>query len=202
MITDRVTGKSKGYGFVTMADRSGAEKACEDPNPIIDGRKANVNLAYLGAKPRGIAGQDPALPLVIGGYPAGLMQMGQYGLPAQYMYPSAAYLAASTSPPAGVPLRVPGHLPLSLGATSQLEAAQTTAAAGLSPVAAATAAAAAARLPAGYETAYPLVSAAGYMSPAASAYTYAGVPAHHHQQLTQLAAYQQQQAAALQDQLQ
>lgn len=23
-----------------------------DPNPIIDGRKANVNLAYLGAKPR------------------------------------------------------------------------------------------------------------------------------------------------------
>ena len=182
-----------------MADKSGAEKACEDPNPIIDGRKANVNLAYLGAKPRGIAGQDPALPLVIGGYPAGLMQMGQYGLPAQYMYhPSAAYLAASTSPPAGVPLRVPGHLPLSLGATSQLEA-QTTAAAGLSPVAAATAAAAAARLPAGYETAYPLVSAAGYMSPA-SAYTYAGVPAH--QQLTQLAAYQQQQAAALQDQLQ
>ena len=76
-----------------MADKNGAEKACEDPNPIIDGRKANVNLAYLGAKPRGIAGQDPALPLVIGGYPTGLMQMGQYGLPAQYMYPSAAYLA-------------------------------------------------------------------------------------------------------------
>lgn len=24
----------------------------KDPNPIIDGRKANVNLAYLGAKPR------------------------------------------------------------------------------------------------------------------------------------------------------
>lgn len=35
-----------------MADRSAADRACKDPNPIIDGRKANVNLAYLGAKPR------------------------------------------------------------------------------------------------------------------------------------------------------
>lgn len=36
-----------------MADRASAERACKDPNPIIDGRKANVNLAILGAKPRG-----------------------------------------------------------------------------------------------------------------------------------------------------
>ena len=36
-----------------MHDIKGAERACKDPNPIIDGRKANVNLAYLGAKPRG-----------------------------------------------------------------------------------------------------------------------------------------------------
>ncbi len=35
-----------------MLDKSAAERACKDPNPIIDGRKANVNLAYLGAKPR------------------------------------------------------------------------------------------------------------------------------------------------------
>ena len=35
-----------------MADKIGAEKAIENPNPTIDGRKANVNLAYLGAKPR------------------------------------------------------------------------------------------------------------------------------------------------------
>ncbi|KTF72704.1 hypothetical protein cypCar_00047145, partial [Cyprinus carpio] len=35
-----------------MMDKSAAERACKDPNPIIDGRKANVNLAYLGAKPR------------------------------------------------------------------------------------------------------------------------------------------------------
>lgn len=36
-----------------MGDRISAERACKDPNPIIDGRKANVNLAILGAKPRG-----------------------------------------------------------------------------------------------------------------------------------------------------
>lgn len=35
-----------------MVDRAAAEQACKDANPIIDGRKANVNLAYLGAKPR------------------------------------------------------------------------------------------------------------------------------------------------------
>lgn len=52
VITDRQTGKSRGYGFVTMVERSAAERICKDPNPIIDGRKANVNLAYLGAKPR------------------------------------------------------------------------------------------------------------------------------------------------------
>lgn len=34
---------------VTMADRA-LLRACKDPSPIIDGRKANVNLAYLGAK--------------------------------------------------------------------------------------------------------------------------------------------------------
>ena len=45
-----------------MKSRADAEKACKDPNPIIDGRKANVNLAYLGAKPRGniqLAGELP-----------------------------------------------------------------------------------------------------------------------------------------------
>ena len=35
-----------------MATKDGAENACANPNPIVDGRKANVNLAYLGAKPR------------------------------------------------------------------------------------------------------------------------------------------------------
>uniref|UniRef100_A0A146MGV3 RRM domain-containing protein n=1 Tax=Schistosoma mansoni TaxID=6183 RepID=A0A146MGV3_SCHMA len=52
VITDRQTGKSRGYGFVTMTRTEDALLAIRDPNPCIDGRKANVNLAVLGAKPR------------------------------------------------------------------------------------------------------------------------------------------------------
>lgn len=37
---------------VTMSDQREAETATKEANPIIDGRKANVNLAFLGAKPR------------------------------------------------------------------------------------------------------------------------------------------------------
>ncbi|XP_029291320.1 RNA-binding protein 38 isoform X2 [Cottoperca gobio] len=60
VITDKQTGKSRGYGFVTMVDRGAAERACKDANPIIDGRKANVNLAYLGAKPRSSQTSSPS----------------------------------------------------------------------------------------------------------------------------------------------
>uniref|UniRef100_A0A4W4FA54 RRM domain-containing protein n=1 Tax=Electrophorus electricus TaxID=8005 RepID=A0A4W4FA54_ELEEL len=85
VITDRQTGKSRGYGFVTMADRASAERACKDPNPIIDGRKANVNLAYLGAKPR----------IMQPGFSFGVAQMQPtfiqrpYGIPTHYVYPQA-----------------------------------------------------------------------------------------------------------------
>ena len=43
---------AKIYLKVTMSNKEDASRACKDPNPIIDGRKANVNLAYIGAKPR------------------------------------------------------------------------------------------------------------------------------------------------------
>ncbi|MBZ3877029.1 RNA-binding protein 24 [Sciurus carolinensis] len=85
VITDRQTGKSRGYGFVTMADRAAAERACKDPNPIIDGRKANVNLAYLGAKPR----------IMQPGFAFGVQQLHPaliqrpFGIPAHYVYPQA-----------------------------------------------------------------------------------------------------------------
>ncbi|XP_025957678.1 RNA-binding protein 38 [Struthio camelus] len=85
VITDRQTGKSRGYGFVTMADRAAAERACKDPNPIIDGRKANVNLAYLGAKPRSIQT----------GFTIGVQQLHPafiqrpFGLTPHYVYPQA-----------------------------------------------------------------------------------------------------------------
>ena len=48
---------------VTMKDREGAEKACADPDPVVDGRKANVNLAYLGAKPKSHSDPGDEYPL-------------------------------------------------------------------------------------------------------------------------------------------
>lgn len=117
VITDRQTGKSRGYGFVTMADQPAAERACKEPNPVIDGRKANVNLAYLGAKPRGI--QTAALPLAIkANYPASALLQGQYGLPAQYMYPQALMAA---SPSAAV---LPGGMASAQSPLSPAAAAQ------------------------------------------------------------------------------
>lgn len=51
-----------------MGDRLSAERACKDPNPIIDGRKANVNLAILGAKPRGNLTQGKLRPQFLEGW--------------------------------------------------------------------------------------------------------------------------------------
>ncbi|XP_028850090.1 RNA-binding protein 38 isoform X2 [Denticeps clupeoides] len=83
---------------VTMSDRGAAERACKDPNPIIDGRKANVNLAYLGAKAR-----CPQTGFSIGVQPIhpSLLQR-QYGLAQQqYVYPQA-FLQPSLVLPAQV----------------------------------------------------------------------------------------------------
>ena len=38
-----------------METKEAAEAAVQDPNPVIDGRRANLNLAYLGVKSRIIA---------------------------------------------------------------------------------------------------------------------------------------------------
>ncbi|CAI9773923.1 unnamed protein product [Fraxinus pennsylvanica] len=55
-----VTGRSKGYGFVTFKDVEAARKACEDATPIINGRRANCNLAALGARrPRSASAKPP-----------------------------------------------------------------------------------------------------------------------------------------------
>ncbi|XP_010537234.1 PREDICTED: probable RNA-binding protein ARP1 [Tarenaya hassleriana] len=58
VITDKNSGRSKGYGFVTFRDPESARRACADPTPIIDGRRANCNLASLG-RPR------PHLPFAV-----------------------------------------------------------------------------------------------------------------------------------------
>ncbi|XP_010542619.1 PREDICTED: RNA-binding protein 38 isoform X1 [Tarenaya hassleriana] len=50
VITDKTTGRSKGYGFVTFREAEAAQKACVDPSPVIDGRRANCNLAAFGVQ--------------------------------------------------------------------------------------------------------------------------------------------------------
>ncbi|GMI90601.1 hypothetical protein HRI_002729400 [Hibiscus trionum] len=72
IIADKNTGKSKGYGFVTFRDPESARKACVDPNPVIDGRRANCNIASLG-RPR----PSPPPGRVQGSYPyQGVEQQG------------------------------------------------------------------------------------------------------------------------------
>lgn len=68
VITDKNTGRSKGYGFVTFRDPESARKACIDPAPIIDGRRANCNLASLG-RPRPFGSIRSPTPFA-GGMPA------------------------------------------------------------------------------------------------------------------------------------
>ncbi|CAD5173548.1 unnamed protein product [Musa acuminata subsp. malaccensis] len=48
VIADKKAGRWKGYGFVTFRDPESARRACADQSPLIDGRRANCNLASLG----------------------------------------------------------------------------------------------------------------------------------------------------------
>ncbi|XP_054781782.1 uncharacterized protein LOC129288977 isoform X2 [Prosopis cineraria] len=70
VITDKNTGRSKGYGFVTFKDPEAAMRACQNPSPVIDGRRANCNLASLGANknrpPTPQAGRFGAAPELVG----------------------------------------------------------------------------------------------------------------------------------------
>lgn len=50
IISDKVTGRSKGYGFVTFKEAEAANKACEEPSVMINGRRANCNIASHGAR--------------------------------------------------------------------------------------------------------------------------------------------------------
>ncbi|XP_055313758.1 RNA-binding protein 24-like isoform X1 [Sitodiplosis mosellana] len=179
VITDRQTNKSRGYGFVIMGNRASAERACKDPNPIIDGRKANVNLAILGAKPRGNI--TPGFPFAAasaagigaGAYP---VLQNQFGVPQSYVYGSPYLGAATTASAAGlvqIPATQLSHAAAIAAATNQFYEYQQNA----------VAAAAAAPYPgqyAGYE-AYPYSSAAAAAAAGAAAnymapYTYTTLP--------------------------
>ncbi|KAI3901673.1 hypothetical protein MKW98_021837 [Papaver atlanticum] len=62
IISDKITGRSKGYGFVTFKEPESAKKACEDATPVINGRRANCNLASLGARrPRSTPATPPPI---------------------------------------------------------------------------------------------------------------------------------------------
>ncbi|XP_077433060.1 RNA-binding protein 24b isoform X2 [Vanacampus margaritifer] len=146
-----------------MADRASADRACKDPNPIIDGRKANVNLAYLGAKPRVIQpGFAFGMPQI---HPAFIQR--PYGIPAHYVYPQAFVQPSMV---------IPHVQPSSASATAAAAAAATSpyldytgAAYAQYSAAAATAAAAAA---AAYEQ-YPYAASpapTGYMTTAGYGY--------------------------------
>ncbi|KAI9097589.1 hypothetical protein K1719_025360 [Acacia pycnantha] len=50
VIHDRNSERSKGYGFVTFKSPDSAARACQNPYPVIDGRRANCNLAALGSR--------------------------------------------------------------------------------------------------------------------------------------------------------
>uniref|UniRef100_A0A336N103 CSON010399 protein n=1 Tax=Culicoides sonorensis TaxID=179676 RepID=A0A336N103_CULSO len=95
-----------------MGDRASAERACKEPNPIIDGRKANVNLAILGAKPRG--NLTPGFPFAAAaaaglraGYP---VLQNQFGVPPSYIY--SPYLAANAGSAAATGANTAGLVPL------------------------------------------------------------------------------------------
>ncbi|XP_054266400.1 RNA-binding protein 24-like isoform X1 [Macrosteles quadrilineatus] len=161
-----------------MGDRPAAERACKDPNPIIDGRKANVNLAILGAKPRGNVQPGQSFgcdiscfqfPGIRTTYPTVLQS--QYGVPPGYVYQSP-YLSAAAAATPGVVSLPPAqlsHAALAAAAASQFYEYQNAAAA-------AAAAAAVSSYPSqaytnGFET-YPYTTAAGaasYVTPYAYA---------------------------------
>ncbi|XP_050525949.1 RNA-binding protein 24-like isoform X2 [Daktulosphaira vitifoliae] len=174
VITDRQSGKSRGYGFVIMGDRPAAERACKEPNPIIDGRKANVNLAILGAKPRGNLQPAFAFPSIRAGYSAVIPS--QFGVQPSYLYQSQAASAAYLGGGGVMPL-APTHAAAMAAATSQFyeyqnAAAAAAAAAALSSYPSQYAAAAAAAASFDPYTTAAAAGAANYVTP----YSYAALP--------------------------
>ncbi|PKA56216.1 Glycine-rich RNA-binding protein 4, mitochondrial [Apostasia shenzhenica] len=109
IISDRFTGRSKGYGFVTFKEAESARKACEDAAPLINGRRANCNLASLGARRFGAKAFAPATPITAQLHPAGATAIaGARGerraastaapLPPTWYYPAVSPPLPSSSP--------------------------------------------------------------------------------------------------------
>ncbi|KAK9913318.1 hypothetical protein M0R45_037136 [Rubus argutus] len=103
IISDKLTGRSKGYGFVTFKEAEAAKKACKDATPVINGRRANCNLASLGARrPRSASTTTPPPPPQRGSNGGGARSMSPAPAPApapanqvQWYYPAGTPAAAS-----------------------------------------------------------------------------------------------------------
>ncbi|XP_057974236.1 uncharacterized protein LOC131162097 isoform X2 [Malania oleifera] len=122
VITDKSTGRSKGYGFVTFREPEAAMRACVDAAPVIDGRRANCNLASLGAQSQR---SKPSTPKHAGGGGGGARNFrvmgGSFQTTAGFQgavgaaFPSAA--AAATFPhyaiQQGIPYNLYGYSPYS-----------------------------------------------------------------------------------------
>ncbi|XP_020275682.1 probable RNA-binding protein ARP1 isoform X2 [Asparagus officinalis] len=106
IISDKVTGRSKGYGFVTFKEAEEARRACEDPTPMINGRRANCNLASLGA--RRTKTSPPATPVVVPAHqPAGRRTVSNAPPPQWYYAPAAG----TPQPPPSAVHHYPAVLP-------------------------------------------------------------------------------------------
>ncbi|KAL4196234.1 hypothetical protein AMTRI_Chr04g182310 [Amborella trichopoda] len=97
VITDKSSGRSKGYGFVTFSEPEAARLACEDPNPVIDGRRTNCNIASFGrpAQPPLTTGRGRAETSYRGppSYTAGPTTSTPYTYQQGFIYPPYGYAA-------------------------------------------------------------------------------------------------------------
>ncbi|CAA0837708.1 RNA-binding (RRM/RBD/RNP motifs) family protein [Striga hermonthica] len=109
VITDKATGRSKGYGFVTFREADAAMRACIDPTPVIDGRRANCNLASLG-----VQRSKPSTPKNGGGGGRNIRVIGGFHHQAAI---GAAFTSAATFPhysiQQGIPYNLYGYSPYS-----------------------------------------------------------------------------------------
>ncbi|XP_074558810.1 uncharacterized protein LOC141814764 [Curcuma longa] len=99
VITDKNTGRSKGYGFVTFRDPESAKRACADPSPVIDGRRANCNLASVGrpqsvlpfgVRPRTVSPYIGSVPVQQGPF-VGSPTQQLFGYQQGFSYPQYSY---------------------------------------------------------------------------------------------------------------
>ncbi|CAA0805923.1 UBP1-associated protein 2A [Striga hermonthica] len=59
VVKDKISGKSKGYGFILFKHRHGARRALKQPQKVIDGRLTSCQLAAAGAVPGPAAVSGP-----------------------------------------------------------------------------------------------------------------------------------------------